>query len=148
MHLSLKSGVLITALVLLPNLAFLLLPPTTPSRAATVPIWLTIAENAARIAILLIPCFYAVSFRGKFAMAVGALALLALVFYYAAWIRYFAGGREAVLLGAPLMGVPLPLATAPSLFLLLSACLLGSWPMLGAAALFAVFHIWVSALTL
>jgi hypothetical protein len=76
------------------------------------------------------------------------IVCLALALYYAAWIRYFAAGRTAVLMGAPMLGIPLPLAVAPTVLLIASSYLLGSWPMLAEAVWFGATHIWVSALTL
>jgi hypothetical protein len=73
---------------------------------------------------------------------------LALALYYASWTRYFMAGRSAHLLAAPLPGIPLPLATAPTLFLVLSSYLMDSWLMFVAPVWFGVAHIWVSALAL
>ena len=86
--------------------------------------------------------------RKNFSLPVVIGMGLALAVYYACWIRYFAGGRVAALLGAPFLGIPLPMAVAPITFFILSSYLMGSWWMLGASLLFGVAHIWISALTL
>ena len=44
--------------------------------------------------------------------------------------------------------MPLPMAVAPALFLILSAYLMGSWIMLAVSLWFGIAHIWVSALSL
>jgi hypothetical protein len=73
---------------------------------------------------------------------------LALVMYYFYWVRFFTGGRSAALLGAPILGVPLPMAVFPVLFLILSSYLMGSWWMFGAAITYGTAHIWISKITL
>jgi len=147
-HLAIKSGALIPVLILLPNIAWMLLPRADAGKAGSEPLPLTIAENVFRIATLLLPFFYALDLHKRYSTPVLIAMGLALAVYYACWIRYFAGGRTAALMGAPFLGIPLPMAVAPAAFLILSSYLMSSWWMFGAAALFAVAHIWVSALTL
>ena len=144
----LKSGAWVTVLVLLPNLVWMVLPKDEPIGPGDEPLWLTIVENAGRIAVLLIPFFYALDFSKRFSVPVTIGMGVALAFYYAAWIRYFAGGQAAHLFSAPLLGISLPMAVMPVLFYLLSAYLMGSWPMLVASLWFGAAHIWISALTL
>src|SRR5512143_1610214 len=121
MRLPFKNGVLVPILLLIPNLIFLFLPPVNPPGTSTVPVILSIAENIGRVAVLFIPVFYIFSFKQKPAMPVLSVWGTALVFYYAAWVRYFAGARDFSLLSAPMLGIPLPLAIAPVIFLLASA---------------------------
>ena len=148
MHIPIKSGALIPILIMLPNILWILLPQSTKSDNASAPFALNIAENIGRAAILVIPFFYSLSFGKRFSTPALVIACLALAIYYAAWARYFAGGRTAALMGASFLGIPLPLAVAPIILLTASAYLLGSWPMLIAAVWFGIAHIWVSALTL
>ena len=148
MHIPIKSGALIPILIMLPNLVWFLVPHTTTNDTASVPLALNIAENAGRIAILVIPFFYSLSLGRRFSGVALVIAVLALALYYASWIRYFAGGSTAELMRASLIGIPMPLAVAPVALLVFSSYLLGSWPMLAASLLFGVAHIWVSALTL
>jgi len=84
----------------------------------------------------------------RFSTSALVIACLALALYYGALIRYFTGGRTAVLLSASFIGIPLPLAVAPTVLLIFSVYLLGSWPMLAASIWFSVAHIFVSVLTL
>jgi hypothetical protein len=148
MNIPIKSGALIPILIMLPNILWILLPQSTKNDNASVPLALNIAENIGRAAILVSPFFYSLSFGKRFSAPALVIACLALAVYYAAWARYFAGGRTAELMGASFLGIPLPLAVAPIILLIASAYLLGSWPMLLAAIWFGVAHIWVSALTL
>ncbi len=148
MNIPIKSGALIPILIMLPNILWILLPQSAKSDKGPVPLALNIAENIGRAAILIIPFFYSLSFDKRFSIPALAIVCLALAFYYAAWARYFAGGRTAALMGASLAGLPLPLAVSPAILLTASAYLLGSWPMLAAAVWFGIAHIWVSALTL
>ncbi len=145
---TLKSGALIPLLVMLPNLVWMLLPKATPMKGTAEPLALTIVENIGRVAILVLPFFFSLNLEKKFSVLVSICMGLALAFYYAAWIRYFSGGMTAELFRAPLLGIPLPLAVAPVIFLLLSSYLMGSWLIFGASLLFGAAHIWISALTL
>jgi len=147
-HLALKSGALIPVLIMLPNVAWMLAPKADAGEQVSEPLWLTIVENVGRLATLILPFFFALDLHKRFSTPVMIGMGLALAVYYACWIRYFAGGRAAALLGAPFLGIPAPMAVAPIAFLILSSYLLSSWWMLGASVLFGVAHIWISALTL
>lgn len=57
MRLAVRSGVIIPVLLMLPNVAWMLLPKSAAGTAATVPIALTIAENVVRVATLALPFF-------------------------------------------------------------------------------------------
>jgi hypothetical protein len=147
-HLTLKSGVLIPLLVMLPNVMWMLAPKADASAHPSEPLFLTIVENVGRIATLILPFFFSLELRKPLSTPVIIGMGLALAVYYGCWIRYFAGGRAAVLLGAPFLGIPLPMAVAPITFLILSSYLMSSWWMFGASLLFGVAHIRISALTL
>ncbi|HNT76670.1 MAG TPA: hypothetical protein PKH77_16795 [Anaerolineae bacterium] len=148
MSIVLKSGALIPLLIMLPNVVWMLLPKVAVGAAPHEPLLLTVLENIGRLATLILPFFFALDLHKRFSLPVMIGMGLALAVYYACWIRYFAGGRAAALLGAPFLGIPLPMAVAPIAFLILSSYLMGSWWMLGAALLFGVAHIWISILTL
>ena len=70
--------------------------------------------------------------------------VLALGFYYAGWARYALKGHRFVLLYAPLLGVPLPMAICPVVYFAAAAVYLGSWPLAFAAGLLAIGHLAVS----
>lgn len=145
---TIKSGALIPVLLMLPNVVWMLFPKVAGGKQVSEPLVLTILENIGRFAILILPFFYALDLQRKYATLVMIAMGLALAVYYASWIRYFVGGRSPELLSAPFLGIHLPLALAPIVFLALSSYLMGSWWMLAAAILFGFAHIWVSALAL
>jgi hypothetical protein len=107
MHIPIKSGAIVPLLIMLPNLVWFLVPHPASDNSATVPLALNIAENAGRIAILVIPFFYSLKSGQRFSGVALVVAGLALAIYYAAWIRYFAGGSAAELMRASLVGIPL-----------------------------------------
>ena len=145
---TLRSGALIPVLLMLPNLVWMLLPKRETGDQAVVSPVLTVAENLGRVAVLLLPLFYSLDLNKPFSVPTAIGMGLAMTVYYAAWIRYFLGGRTVELFAAPLIGIPLPMAIAPTIFLVLSAYLMSSWLMLGASIWFGISHIWVSVLTL
>jgi hypothetical protein len=142
------SGGLIPILVMLPNIVWMLLPKSTVDQPKSVPLILTIVENVGRFAVLILPFFYSLELNREYSILVIVAAGLALALYYSAWMRYFTHGRTPELFRAPMLRIPIPLALAPVAFLLLSSYLLNSWPMLIAALIFGIGHIWVSALSL
>jgi hypothetical protein len=148
MHISIKSGALIPVLVMLPNVLWMVLPRAEPSEQTSEPLFLTVLENIGRVAVLILPFFFSLDLNRRLSTPIAVGMGLALALYYASWTRYFVGGRSAHLLAAPLLGIPLPLATAPTLFLVLSSYLMDSWLMFAASVWFGVAHIWVSALAL
>jgi hypothetical protein len=148
LRLVLHSGAWIPVLVMLPNVIWALLPKKEAGKQAAEPLFLTIAENMGRVAILVLPFFYDLNRDRDFALPALIVMGLALAIYYACWVRYFAGGSKPVLMGKSFLGIPQPMAVAPAIFLLLSAYLMGSWWMFGAALFFGIAHIWVSVLTL
>lgn len=145
---TIKSGALIPVLVMLPNMMWMALPKADAGKQVSEPLFLTIVENTGRFATLILPFFFSLDLNKKLSMPVMIGMGLALVVYYGCWIRYFAGGRSLALLGAPFLGLPLPMAVAPITFFVLSSYLMNSWWMFGASVLFGVAHIWISALTL
>lgn len=146
--LTIKSGIFIPILVLIPNLIWMILPKAAVNAAKSEPLTLTIIENIGRLATLILPLFYAIQWQKKYAILVLILMGIALLIYYIAWGRYFINGGDPVWMSKPLLGIPLPLATAPIAFFMLSSYLLGSWWMLIASLLFGTAHIWISALSL
>ncbi len=147
MTLSLKSGVVIPVLLMLPNVVWMLLPKLDMGSRGSVPLVLTIAENVARVVVLALPFFFALQLTKKYSMLTVAGMSLALTIYYAAWARYFVGSGAVTLLSAPLLGIPSPLAFAPIAFLVLSSYVLDSWWMLAASMVFGALHVWVRTLT-
>jgi len=142
-------GGLITAAALLPNLllAFFKAKGGPPAQT-TEKDWRTVLieglERAGQAGCFIVPFFYSIQVESGLERAsLAALALL-LIFYYAGWARFFAGGREFALLYQPILGIPIPMAAAPVLYFLSAAVLLHSWLLAGAAILLAVGHLTVS----
>ena len=67
--------------------------------------------------------------------------VLALAIYCACWIRLLTHVCASELLGLTFLGIPLPMAVVPVIFVLLSACLMSSWLMFSATLDFGIFHI-------
>lgn len=135
-------------LLFLPNVIWMLLPKADIAEQGSVPLFLTIAENLGRAAVLILPIMYPLKSDKKYSIMVMIGMSIALAIYYASWVRYFIGGRSSELFTASLIGIPLPMAVAPIIFLILSSYLLESWMVFGASVFFGVTHIWVSAMDL
>jgi hypothetical protein len=144
---AIRSGALVPVLVMLPNIAWMLLPKADEGDATAVPFILTAVENVSRAVALTLPFFYSIERNRRCSMPVMIGMALALAVYYACWIRYFLGGSSPELLAAPFLGIPLPMAVAPAVFLVLSSYLMGS-RMFTASALFGVAHVWSSNIRL
>ena len=147
MKLAVKSGALITALLALPNMAWMLFYSLNAGPQVPVPLALSIAENVARSAVLVLPFFYSLNVKKKYSLPAFFGMAIALTVYYSAWGRFFAGGGSAELLSAPLFGIPGPLALAPVALLILSSYLMGSWLMFSASVSFGALHVWASSVT-
>jgi hypothetical protein len=135
--------------VLLPNILWAILPgPASPEPPTTIQPpwlqWLRPVEWLGRAAVLALPLFYEFKLVGAVDMLAGCLMLLALAFYYIAWVRFFMRGRTPLLLYQPLLGVPLPLALSPVVFFLAAAVSLHAVPLAIATILFGVAHVAVS----
>lgn len=141
-------GLLVFALPLLINIAYVLFPPSgeVPPPSA-VPRLLEAVEKASRIAyalaLTLLVSDRAPDVRSPWFFA----AALFLLLYYITWIRYFAGGRRVALLGRPLLFVPMPLAVFPVLCYLCAALWLQNPVAAALMVLFGAVHITVSALS-
>ena len=138
-------GLVIFALPMLVNIAYCAFPPSEkPEASAPVPRWLELVEQASRIAYLLAMTLLAsrepVSVRSVWLWL--AAAFLAL--YYAAWARYFLGGRKIALLNRALLLVPMPLAVYPVLYFLCAALWLHDLPAAGTMLIFGAAHLTVS----
>jgi hypothetical protein len=103
---TIKSGVLIPLLIMLPNVVWMLWPKADAGEHVSAPRVLTIVENIGRIAALILPLFFSLD------------------------------------------GLALPMAVAPTVFLVLSSYLMSSWSMLSASILFGAAHIRVAAVSL
>jgi len=143
-------NLIIVAVILLPNLFFAIFPPAQSNPSdATIKTqmpggWniVIIFEQIGRICVFLLPLFWELKPEGRVkGLILPAIMLVCLIGYYTCWIRYFAGGREIRLLFEPLFFIPVPLAVFPVTYFILAGFLLGSWPMVLAAVVFAASHI-------
>ena len=120
------SGLVIFALPMLINIAYVIFPPSgSAEKAAAVPHWIEIVEQVSRIAYLLAVTFLVsrepVSVRSGWLFSAALFLILYYavwirILYYAVWIRYFMGGREIALLNRAFLFVPMPLAVFPVLY--------------------------------
>lgn len=122
-------GFAVFMLPMLINIVYAVFPPTgKPEQGETVTRWIEIVEQSSLIAYLtaitLLVSRKPVQFRGVWFW----LAALFLILYYAVWIRYFAGGREIVLLNRAFLFVPMPLAVFPVLYFMCAAVWLHNLP--------------------
>ena len=139
------SGLVIFALPMLINIAYVIFPPSgSAEKAAAVPHWIEIVEQVSRIAYLLAVTFLVsrepVSGRSGWLFS----AALFLILYYAVWIRYFMGGREIALLNRAFLFVPMPLVVFPVLYYLCAAIWLHNLPAAVVMVLFGAAHLTVS----
>lgn len=138
-------GLIITLLILLPNLFFFLIPPRhIPESLSKAPVWLTVLERIGQIGCFAMPLVFGKQIARQPIDFWVALMALCLLIYYICWIRYFAGGRDFSLLYTPLWIIPVPMALFPVIYFLL----LGLWVLsplfLIPAALLALGHMGVS----
>ena len=74
---------------------WMLLPQQSACRAGYVSVTLTIARNILRGFALAVPSFLVLRLTKRYSAVALAAMALALAIYYAAWIRFFIGGRSA-----------------------------------------------------
>ena len=142
-----KSGVLITVLILLPNLLWMLFPPKDAPKVEQEHVngrALVILEWVGRIGVFVIPAFYAIEVHSTVQIISLGIMALALLVYYTGWARYFLRGRSYALLFRPLLALPVPLAISPVLYFAAAAVLLSSWPLALATILLGATHIPIS----
>jgi hypothetical protein len=143
------ASLLISVAVLLPNLLFLLLPPSDAKRhgKSANPLLLTILERVGQVTSFVLPLFFLLSSSGKLVSITWILMGVLLLFYYVVWVRFFVRGRKYALLFAPMLGVPVPMATSPVLYFLLSSIVLGSVRQAVASVVLGIGHITISVRT-
>jgi len=142
-------GGLVSVLVLLPNVLWMLLPPRgepegNPGPTPRLHRLLEILEWVGRIATLVIPFFYRIEVQSTAQVIAVVVMVLALLFYYAGWARYFVQGRSHALMFEPFLGVPIPLAISPIACFLAASVLFGSWYLALATVIFAIGHLSIS----
>lgn len=138
-------GLVVFALPMLINLAYVLFPPTgQAAQQKPVTHWVELVEQISRMAYLLTIVLLASRKPIRLQSVWLWLAVLFLMLYYAVWIRYFAGGREIALLRRSFLFVPMPLAVFPVLYFLCAAIWLHNIPAAVTMAVFGIAHLTVS----
>jgi hypothetical protein len=102
-------------------------------------------EAGLRMGMVVVPIFLSVDLAQARALPTLVVGLVGLSLYYGAWTRYFVGGRAAHLLFESCLGIPLPLAVAPTVYLLAASVLTRSILLALFAIAFGVVHIPLSA---
>jgi hypothetical protein len=103
-----------------------------------------VLEWVGRIAALVIPFFYRIDVQGTRQVVALVVMALALLVYCAGWVRCFTRGRSYALLFEPLLGIPIPLAVSPIVYLLAASVLLGSWYLAVATMILGLGHLSIS----
>lgn len=133
-------GLLITAIILLPNLLMIFLPPKEiPSKVKDAGVFFIIFERIGQVACFLLPVILKDYIESADLDIWFIIAAICVAFYYGLWIRY-ALKRNFALLFAPLAFIPIPMAVFPvSAFVFISVWIRSIW--LGiAAVVLAVGH--------
>ena len=138
-------GLVIFALPMLINLAYVMFPPAEEAKAdGAVPRWVEGIEQVSRAAYLFAVTFL-VSREPIEPRSVWLfLAALFLLLYYAVWLCYFMGGREIALLSRSFLFAPMPLAVFPVLYFLCAAIWLHNLPAAIIMVIFGAAHLTVS----
>ncbi len=124
------TGMLISLLILLPNLIFFMTKPENMP-----------GKGIGRIGVFILPVFSAIHLEKTADFIALTGMVIALLFYYAGWMRYYKSKREYRLLFSPLMGMPVPMAVSPVVYFIFAATVLRSPYLFIAAAILAVGHI-------
>ncbi len=132
------GGLLAFALMMLPNLLWLLAPPPNdPLAANSAPsALLEVLEHASQWVLVAALVFLVSRGQGRRSRALLFAAALPLAGYYALWAAYYAGLSPAWLL--------LGLAVLPPLFFCLAAAWLKNWAALPPAVVFGIAHLAVT----
>jgi hypothetical protein len=139
----------VTVLILLPNLLWMLFPPRGQPEGGGGPQdgsrrLMEALEWMGRIAALVIPFFYRVEAQSTRQVVALVIMVLALLFYYAGWARYFVCDRSYALLFKSFLGMPLPLAVSPLVYYLAASVMFGSWYLALATVILGIGHLFIS----
>ena len=138
------AGLVVFALPMLINIAYVLFPPVEKTEPAAVTRWVELVEQGSRmaylLAVVLLVSRQPLALRSVWLYLAGGFLAL----YYAVWLRYFAGGRRIALLNKPFCRAPMPLAVFPVLYFLCAAIWLGNLPAAALMLIFGASHLTVS----
>jgi hypothetical protein len=145
MYLFHPFSIIITALVLAPNLIILFKKPVSiPPNPLKEPVILVAFERLGQLGSFISPVFYAINVSGiPEIIATFGMGLM-LCIYYIGWIRFFTREREYRWLFWPLFSIPVPMALCPVVYFLLASVILHSLPLLISSLVLAAGHIPIS----
>lgn len=129
---------LVSLVVLAPNLLLLPFPPREGLPTVHVPAILTVLERAGQALCLVVP---AITAPGPVVWGWSVVVTAAAAGYLGLWARYLATGRRVRALYSPVAGVPVPLAIAPVIVFLATAAWLSNPWVAAAAVILAAGHI-------
>ncbi|HEX9018825.1 MAG TPA: hypothetical protein VF806_06545 [Anaerolineaceae bacterium] len=101
-------------------------------------------ERIGQLSVIVIPFFYRLPLLRQASVDALAVMVLAIGFYYSGWVRYATKGHRFVLLFAPFLGIPLPMAISPVIYFLAAAIFLRAWPLVIAAVVLGIGHLYIS----
>lgn len=135
-------GTMIAAVMLLPNIIYLFFPPQNiPQDIKGAGRFFAVMEHMGQIALIVLLVVSRDSFDGRAFDVWAVLMVICIAVYYALWLRYFLGGRQARLLYRPLLSLPVPMAVFPVFAFAFSGVWGNSLFLLAASAVFALGHI-------
>lgn len=141
-------SLLVTILIMLPNLLFFIFPPKNmPAQLRDGGTLLNILEHGGRIAFFGLFLFTPSNTQPLQLSLFLVLTGFFLLVYYALWIRYFRAHRDFRLLMDSVFGIPVPMAIFPILALLFAALWLTAYLSIPVLVCFAIGHITNSLIT-
>jgi hypothetical protein len=142
-------GIAISAVIAAPYLLLLTATPTglPPKRqVARGGLYhrMELVERIGQISTFVVPIWFKFELVGALNWAMFGVMGVALVFYYAGWIRFVRSGSRYRNMFAPLLGVPIPMTIAPIVYFSAAAVGMRSWQLGVAVAVMAVGTVYVS----
>jgi hypothetical protein len=142
-------GIAISAAIAAPYLLLLTATPTglPPKRqVARGGLYhrMELVERLGQVATFVVPIWFKFELVGTLNWTMFAVMTLALLFYYAGWIRFVRSGSRYRNMFAPLLGVPIPMAIAPIVYFSAAAVGMRSWQLAIAVVVMAVGTVYVS----
>lgn len=142
------TGLLVAALVLLPNLLFVKLPPkNVPEKPRNGGIFIGILEHGGRILTIGLLILTTKNGPANFLSLWLFFMAACLIAYYILWVRYVISGMDYRRLFDTVCFIPLPMAVFPILYLLLAAFWFNSFPLIASVMIFAGGHLINSYIT-
>ncbi|MBU3146929.1 hypothetical protein [Clostridium sp. CF012] len=136
------KGIIIVALVLLPNILFAIFPPNNIlANIEDGGMVINILEHGTQIIYFIVLVSTTKNSKVNYGSILFIGMVICLLVYYILWVRYFINGREYSLLFDTVMHIPLPMAVFPILFLLFAALWFQNISLTILIGLFAVGHI-------